>query len=243
MKTHFLVFATFVLATAAAAHAQTATAANSPGVLGQRYAEISVGAFDPHGSSDLDFAGALAANLPLRSGLDLGFGYGYSRTRTEIFSDFFELRGREHVLATSVTAYGSYQGMKPFATAALGYSWAKEKLSFAGISVADERDDAGLWGLGVGVEIPFGVVTLTPRISYQDDFENGGPSISDPVTAGTGSMVVVSRGGRGGAFNYGTEAHMWFTRSVGGFAEIAYSDPTGGVTQSWTYAVGARLRF
>lgn len=244
MKKHLsFAFATILLATSVAAQPQSTTVPPSSGVLGQRYAEISGSASDPHGSSDFGFGGTLAANVPLGAGLDLGFGYGYSRTRTEFFSGLLEQRGREHVLGTSVTAYTTYQGVKPFAEAALGYSWAKDKLSFAGTTVLDDRDDAGLWGLAVGVEIPFGAVTFTPRISYQDDFKSGSARITSPTGPGTGSGLIVSGGGRGGAFDYGTEAHVWFTRAVGGFAEISYSDPTGGGTQSWTYAVGARLRF
>jgi hypothetical protein len=147
------------------------------------------------------------------------------------------------VAGANLTAYTNYQGVKPFAEVAVGYSWAKDKLSFGGTPVSDDRDDTGLWGLGVGVEIPLGAVTVTPRITYQDDFEGGAPGITNPAASGTGSTVAISRGGRGGAFGYSTEAHMWFTRAVGGFAEVTYSDPTGGGTQSWTYALGARLRF
>src|SRR5687767_10178779 len=67
-----LAFAMLAVAATSAVCAQTPTPATNTGLLGQRFGEISAGAFDPHGGSDLGFAGALSANVPVRPGLDVG---------------------------------------------------------------------------------------------------------------------------------------------------------------------------
>jgi hypothetical protein len=221
MKKHYaLTLAVVGLATAFSVRAQPATASNANGLLGQRYAEASVGAIDPHGSSDEGFAGNLSVNVPVQAGLDVGFGYTYDRITADIGSGF-HLRSRNHTLGATVTGYSTLAGVKPFAGAGLGYQWSRTKLDFGGARVLDTDDDDGLWALGVGVEIPLGAVTVTPTVTYQDGFSQG-------AAAG---------------FAYGAEAHMWLTRTVGGFVGATYSDPVNGGRQSWLYEIGARMRF
>ena len=243
MKKALPVAIAFLTLAGIGARAQSATTTTTSGVLGHRFAEIGVGAVDPTGSSDLGFGSDLAVNLPLRAGIDLGFGYSYSRMNGDLFDGLISERARQHTLYSTATFYTTYRGMKPFASAALGYEWSRSKLSFGGTTVADPRDDEAVWGLSAGVEIPLGAVTLTPTVSYQDNFKsNSGDLIN--TGGGTGSIFVYSPGRNGaGVFAYGAEASTWFTRSVGGFADVTYSDPTGGGTQAWTYKIGARLRF
>jgi len=222
MKTHYTFsLALLGFAAAIAGRAQPATSSNVNGVLGQRFVEASVGAIDPHGSSDEGFTGDLSVKLPVQAGLDVGFGYTYDRVTADIGSAPFHLRSRDHTLGATVTGYSTLGGVKPFAGAGLGYQWSRAKLDFGSARILDTDDDDGIWALGAGVEIPLGAVTLTPSVTYQDGF-------AQDSAAG---------------FAYGAEAHMWFTRSVGGFADATFSDPINGGLQSWTYRVGARLRF
>jgi hypothetical protein len=205
----------------AAAQTQYAPASAPAGLLGQRYVEAGVGAVDPHGTSDLGFTGDLSANIPLQPGLDVGFGYTYSRIETDIFNGSITARARDHVLYASATAYSQVGAMKPFFGGAVGHRWNRSSLRFAGAQVFRDSDNESLWGLATGVEIPFGRFSVTPAISYQDAFRRD-------AAAG---------------FTYGAEVHTWLTRDLGAFADITFSDPTGGGTQAWTYEVGVRLRF
>jgi hypothetical protein len=224
MKTsHTFSIALLAIAAAAGARAQTtpAVSSNAAGLLGQRYAEVSVGAIDPHGTSDEGFTADGNVNLPIQAGLDLGFGYSYDRLNLDLGNSGLKQRSRDHTIYSSVTAYSTYAGVKPFGSAALGYQWNRNKLDFGGARVVDDREDEGVWSLAVGAEVPVGPVTVTPKIAYEDGFKKR--SI--------------------GAFTYGAQASMWFTPKVGGFAEATYVDPTGGATQSWVYKIGARFRF
>jgi opacity protein-like surface antigen len=223
MKTHSTLFvALLTLATTTTiVRAQATPNAGSSGLLGQRFAQAGVGLVDPHGTSDNGFAGDLGVNLPLQTGLDLGLAYNYNRINTDLGSAPLNIRSRDHSLFAGLTAYNTYEGWKPFFGAGLGYEWTRTKFRFAGTPVFTDRDDEAIWALGVGVEIPVGAITFTPSIGYQDGFKSRST----------------------GVFGYGVEAHTWFTRKIGGFADVTYSDPTGGGTQSLTYRIGARLRF
>lgn len=222
MKLHYTMsLAVAGLATALTLHAQPAVSTNTGGLLGQRYAEASVGAIDPHNTSDYGFSGDLGVNLPVQTGLDAGFTYSYDRIHEDIGGAPFRLRSRDHTVGATLTAYNNFGNLKPFFGAGIGYTWNRTKLDFGGTRVFDTKDDDAIWALGTGVEIPCGTFTLTPSISYQDGFSRDAAS----------------------GFAYSAEAHTWFTRTVGGFARLTFSDPTGGGTQAWIYRAGVRLRF
>lgn len=214
----------FVAALAATASAQTVTT-SSTGLLGQRYIEIGAGAIDPHNSSKEGFTGDIAVNLPVQPGFDVGLGYSYSRLNYPYSAVPFEARSRDHTVYATATSYMEAQGMKPFAGVALGYQWAKQNLLYnltpGGVTVVNDRNDEALWGLGVGVEIPVGRVTVTPAVTYQDGFKRGST----------------------GGFTYGVDTNYWVTQKVGLFGAVNYSDPSGGGIQSWTYKAGVRLKF
>lgn len=212
-----------VLAAAGAIQAQTtipSPAANPSGLLGQRYAEISIGQFNPHGIDDNGFVGDARVNLPITSNIDAGFSYNYTRADLE-FAGPLRLRTRGHTLGASSKFYSSFGDLRPFAGGAIGYQWSRDRFSGPRFRTFEDRDDDAIWALGIGMEIPLGTFALTPAITYQDGFD------SDST----------------GGFTYGAEAHMWFTRTLGGFVDATYSDPTGGGTQAWIFKIGARLRF
>lgn len=153
-----------VLAVAAAAtgYSQTTTAAAaSTGLLGQRYADVSLGLLDPHGTSDTGYGAGFGVNLPVATNLDASFNYGYSRFNNG------GLKLRDHAVNAALIGYSSYGTVKPFVGLGLGYQWSKTK--FAGFSV---KDDTASWAVGAGVEVPAGQFTLTPSVSYVDGFEN-----------------------------------------------------------------------
>jgi opacity protein-like surface antigen len=222
MKTHYTLSVVLLgLATALSTRAQSPMVSNANGLLGQRYVEASVGAIDPHGSSDYGFSGDVSVNLPVQTGLDVGFGYTYNRLNADLLSGLFKLRQRDHTLSSTLTGYSTFGNIKPFAGLGVGYQWSRAKLNFGGTRVFETDDDDAVWGAGIGAEIPVGAFTITPSISYQDTFSSDSS----------------------GAFAYGVEGHTWFTRTLGGFGEVTFSDPTGGGRQAWIYRAGVRLRF
>jgi hypothetical protein len=195
-----------LLAAAAPGFAQT-----SAGLLGQRYGEVSFGVEDFRNFSKNAYDVGVGVNLPVTPMLDFGLGYSKGWLDTSAF----DLRA--DTLAANATIYTNAQGIKPFAGAVLGMQWNETRLP--GFK---DRDSAGVWALGGGVEIPVGPLTLTPGIAYTDSFK------------GRNSV---------GAFRAGVEAHVWFTSKLGGYADAAWSNQQGSGGESWNYTVGLRFRF
>lgn len=201
------------LLAAGVSYAQT-TAASIPasttggGLLGHRYTELNVGLQDIKHLSDHGYSVGAGANNPLIPGvLDAGASYSYSWIRGAF-------RGHANTIGAYTTAYTVLNGVKPFAGAALGYQWN---------SFGPGVDDQALWGLTTGVEIPAGAFTITPRISYADDFESSRKSSQ--------------------AWTYQVEANYWYSPTSAVFASIGKTDVRRSSFDSWNYEVGLRARF
>lgn len=200
------------LLVAGAGYAQTAASASNPtaattGLLGQRFAEISLGTQDVTGFSDNFYDTGLTVNLPVSPSLDVSAGYGYSWFRSGI-------SGHANTVFGAGTFYTPMAGVKPFLTAGLGYQWT---------SVGGFRDNGGLWGAGVGVEIPFNTLTLTPRIGYTDDFESGTASSRD--------------------FTYSLEANYWVSAKAAVYGSVGRTEVHRSSADSWNYSLGVRFKF
>ena len=185
------------------------TTSSSTGLLGQRYVDASFSAQDAHSFSDHAYGLGVAVNLPFNESLDFGLGYDYGWLNSSVDT-------RSHTLSASATTYTTYNGMKPFFGAALGYGWTR-----AEVGSFSHKDNNGIWGLGAGVEIPVKAVTLTPSLSYADSF----------------------KGGSTGVYAAGLEANHWFTKAVAGFADVSFSDARGHGGEAWNYGVGVRVKF
>lgn len=198
-------FALGLLAAASAMNAQNAAIDTPVGVLGQRYVDLSFGAQDIDDFSKNVYNTSLEANLPVSPSLDLGVGYSYGWFRGTP-------RGHVNTLSASGTFYAPLGGVKPFLSAAIGHQWSR----FAGF-----RDNAGVWGAAVGVEIPFGTLALTPRIAYSDDFE----------------------GGSSNDFTYEVEAHYWVSQRTAVYGTIGRTELDNSPADSWNYQLGLRWKF
>ena len=204
------------LAVGSSLFAQTAETSASAGLLGQRYVGASLSiedfrTFDDLVGFEVDSAigGSLSVNVPVRANLDAGFGYSYDKIDDSVFE------ATQHAIGAGATVYGSWSGVKPFATATIGYSWTDIEVPSTGASA---NEDDAFWAAGVGVEVPVGPATaLRGRVSYNDSFD------SDD---GDGSW----------AFSAGV--NHWFTRKVAGVASVTFVED-----DSVVYVVGARLRF
>jgi hypothetical protein len=199
-----------LLAAAGASFAQTAANTATTGLLGQRYGEVSFGVQDiKHLSTNVYSLGA-AVNAPVVPAvLDVGAAYDYSWIRGG------GVRGHSNTFGGYATAYTALAGVKPFLSGAVGWQWSSAR------GFGD--DDQGLWALAAGVEIPAGPVTLTPRISYADDFESSVNSSQE--------------------WTYAVEANYWVNTSTAVFGSVGYTDVLRSSLESWNYRVGLRVKF
>src|SRR4051812_17166425 len=186
-----------------ASYAQTTTSEAAPvGLLGQSYSEVHFGASDIKNCSKNQYGLGVAANVPVTPYLDLGAGYDYG---------WVSGVGHFNGVTGGATVYKAFNGVKPFAGAALGYQWTR----WGGVN---GKDNQTVWGLAAGVEIPAGAVTITPRIVFADDFES--PRNSSQQTT------------------YEVEANYWATKTVGVFASVGYTEVNHSNNDAWNYGVG-----
>lgn len=195
-----------LLAVAGATYAQTATTESVPsGLLGQSYSEARFGVSDIKHFSKDQYSLGIGANVPVTPYLDLGAGYDYGWIRG---------LGHFNSVAGTATAYTTWNGVKPFVGAGVGYQW---------VRASGFRDNQSLWGLSTGVEIPAGALVVTPRIVYADDFR--GTNRSSQQTS------------------YEVEANYWVSRTLAVFGSVGYSDVKHTNVDSWDYTIGARFKF
>lgn len=197
------------LAAAGTSLAQTARS-SSQGLLGQRYGEFHYTLSDLDGLSDHGHATTLGVNLPVVPALlDVGAGYAYNWIGGPV-------RGHGHTLYAGANAYVALENVKPFVGVALGHTWVSLPRSFG--------DNDWAWNLAVGFEVPLGAFTVTPRITFADDFHG-------------------RVGDSGDTWTYEVEGNYWFAPNTGAFASIALTDYHRDPDDVWNYRVGLRFRF
>jgi hypothetical protein len=196
-----------VLAVGSASYAQ-APAVTSNGLIGTQYTEFSFEVHDVKHVSNNAYSLGVAANTPLIPGkLDGGATYSYSWMRGPF-------KGHANTIGGYSNAYTVLNGVKPFAGVGLGYQWTSGRFV---------SDDQALWGATAGVEIPAGVVTITPRINYADDFEGSRKSSQE--------------------WTFQVEANYWVNKMTAVFGSIGKTDVRHSSFDSWNYQVGLRARF
>lgn len=198
-----------IVSSALSTQAQTtaAAAATPSGVLGQRFSEVSFGASNIKGISRDLYDLSLNGNVPVAANLDLGLSYSYSW----IGGAF---KGHANTLGATATTFTSLNGVKPFVGVGLGYQW--ESFPFG------SGNNAGIWGVGFGVEIPAGAFSITPNISYADDFRSSGNSSQQ--------------------YTYGVDANYWLNQSSAISAGVSFTDARGNA-EAWNYRIGYRWKF
>lgn len=183
------------------------------GNLGKRYVETSVGLADVHNTSRNAYAVSASVNSPVNPFLDVGAGLGYG------WFNGTTADSNAKTIGASATFYKAYGDLKPFVSVGLGYEWTKvEAGSFR------NHSEGAIWAGAVGVEIPLTVITLTPSITYNDDFRNSRNSTQ--------------------AFSYNLEASYWASSKLGFFVGTGYTDVRKSSTSDgWGFDLGARFRF
>lgn len=201
---------TLALGLLAAGTSFAQTTASNNGLLGQRYAEASFGVQDIKFISTNAYGLGVGVNTPVIAGsFDVGANYDYDQIRGS------GIRSHANTFSGYGTYYTTVNGVKPFVGAGVGWQWS----SMRGFG----SDDQGLWGAAVGVEIPAGAVTLTPRIAYGDDFEGSKNSSQQ--------------------FSYGVDANYWVNAKTAVFGAVSFTDVRSSPVESWNYRVGLRVKF
>ncbi|HZP59353.1 MAG TPA: hypothetical protein VFB27_03435 [Opitutaceae bacterium] len=216
---HKTLFVLAALSAAGFAYAQeAATDAVPTGTLGLRYGDVNVGLQDIRHLSQDAFNVGVGANIPVTNTLDASFAAGRAWLNSTV---------DQAVNAISVTGteYTSFRGVKPFAFAGIGYAW--EKDSFGSLK---NHSEYGIWGLGVGVEVPATLVfpaatglSVAPAISYSDDFRKSRYSAQ--------------------SYEYGAEINYWMDAKTAVYADIGYQDVLRSRFDSWDYTLGVRIRY
>ena len=121
----------------------TALAQTNAGLLGQRYAGLSLFT-ESIRNRDISngIGGSMGVNLPLMSFLDFGVSGS-----SESFRDYSV---KDQRAAAALIAYRDFNSLKAFADASIGGTWQSSKVS--GVSY---RDNDGIYAFGVGFEAPF----------------------------------------------------------------------------------------
>ncbi|PTX92462.1 hypothetical protein [Opitutus sp. ER46] len=195
-----------IAATAGYAQPETSNAsvAVPSGLLGQSYTELGYAAADVQDMHKDVHSVGIAANVPVTAYLDLGAGYSYNW-----------VRGLAHAntIGASATAYKTVGTVKPFVGAGVGYRWNHD---------SDNNEDT-IWMTSVGVEIPMGAFTLTPRVVYNDDFNNTKESSQ--------------------SYTYEVEGNYWVTKTAAVYASAGFENVRNSNQDAIVYSIGARLKF
>jgi len=160
---------TIALAAGLAASASTVSAA---GLLGERYVKATLdGVFwDDDSGLDDGFGASLTYNQPLAKAFDLSLGYSHLRSD---LPDLDDGEGGEIDGGSLSGDLFAFSGTW-FAPAANGKLYARGSLGWATTNADIGDDDAWVWALETGLEIPVGQqASVTPYISYSDSFESG----------------------------------------------------------------------
>jgi hypothetical protein len=207
--------------TTASSRSMTTSIRDNPGVLGHSFTEVQYSWVDFSRDRGVDADGYIAgarSNIPVARGVDLGLGYNYYREnghRNPFTGTDFD--ARYHQLAAGGTLFTPMGAAKPFVQGNVGYQWSR-----GDIQRLRTYDDMWVWTAGAGVEIPMGLFSLMPRISYSDAFDDNGI----------------------GSWHYGGQLHHWFNEQLGGFLDVTFHEPRSNLRpDAWTYTAGVRVRF
>lgn len=167
----------FGLLLAGVGFAQTAND-SSPGLLGQRYAELGLARHELKFSGDHAYSLGGGVNLPaVPTLLDVSLGYSHQWMRGA-------RRGHSDIFSAMPIAYAPLKEVKPFV--GLGMGWQTAGFGY---------EPRGLWGAVAGIEFGSGNFTFTPRINYVDDFEVSRVSVQQWSWAVEGNCWLAPRTG------------------------------------------------
>lgn len=179
------------------------------GTIGRRYADGYLSIQDVRGTTTNVYGGGGGANIPLCSGIDLNGGVGYTSYKPDDFSTTLT------TLGGNVKFYNKAEGgVKPFVTGGLGMTFGD--VNSHSTSWVD-------WNVGVGAEFPYKWISITPSITYHDDFRHNGVSTQ--------------------SLHYAVDFNSWATSQVGVYAKVVCIDTWHDANPAFGLALGVRVRF
>lgn len=195
---------------------------SGPGVIGKRYADAGLGIIDVTDTSHNVYGIGIGGNLPVCNGLDLNGGYSYSGFNEYPYSD------RTHNIGGNAVLYKTIEdGIKPFITAGLGYTFFDANLDTDYARKYNLRNHYGVdyanWNVGFGAEFPYKWVSVIPSVTYHDDFQ-----------ASRNSHQY---------FVYGAEVNSWITPKVAVYVSVNWYDSQHIGNRNWGGGAGVRVRF
>jgi opacity protein-like surface antigen len=212
----FIMAAAVSLGLASAASAQSASVAvpapadttAAGGLLGSRYTRVEYDYVDfTGGSPSLARGFGVSYNQPLRENFDLNLSYDWARAK------WSGVRFTQQDFQIGTTAYTNLSWGRPFAQAAVGWSWQD-------VSGVSYNDDSFTYTLGVGTEFQVApAVTVTPFVNF---------------ARATGYNAT--------EFQFGAEATYRINREWSVTARAQY-DSTRHATDAARYALGVNYHF
>jgi hypothetical protein len=184
------------------------------GVIGKRHAEAGLGLQDVTEVDDVTYVAEVGGNLPLTSFLDLSARYSHrwAEGHDDLSSDIFE---------GSATWYKVIDdGVKPFLSGAVGYRTDNFQTDTSLRTIPDTS--YGIWSVTAGTEFPYELISVTPTITYSDDFRNSQDSKQ--------------------SLDYGVRIDSWATERVGVYLKVVYADSWRSNSNSWYLGAGVRVR-
>lgn len=195
-----------LLAGACFAQTNATNSSASAGLLGQRYAEFGFALHDLNRPSDNTYSLGTTANFPMVPALlDVSASYAYDW-------HVGPSKIRRHTFLAAATAYASNNALRPFASYGIG--WQTRHTG---------SEDQAIWRATAGFEIDAGNITLTPRVTYIDDFE--APRVSSQQ------------------LGWGLEGNTWVTSKTGLFASFSRTKALHTSVISSDYQIGVRVKF
>jgi len=233
MTTIKILISTAALCVASAAFAQSSTTCSwfpkgddyGQGTIGKRYADAGLSVQSiRHTAHNISGAG-LSVNLPVVKHIDISGGYDYSLQNTPVYEWYSgqrvgDVHTHNHRASGNITVYDVIEnGVKPYFSVGLDRTWTDSSGFLDNIDAATRNG----WNVSAGAEFPYKWISVTPQVSYQDDFKTSSRSFQ--------------------AWSAGVEVSAWVTRKIGAYVNVSFNDVLHTANDNWVTGAGIRFRF
>lgn len=205
-----LAFAAALLCAGASHAQQVALALPGQRVLGERHLGADAGLVDVDAFDEQGYAVGFGLSVPVTPYLDLGAHVGHG------WIDEAGIGLKDSTVSATAVVHGTAGGVRPFAGVLLGHQRLEMDVGRFGT-----KDRCGIWGGGVGVEIPVGRGSISPSIAYTDSFDG----TTDRTT------------------HFTLHGNYWVTAKLAGYLDVTYADFSGDGDNAWVYRLGLRWKF
>jgi len=239
MTTIKIFIITATLCVAPAAFAQSSTQCSwfpsgdeyGQGTIGKRYVEAGLSAQSIRHTAHNIGGANLDVNLPVTNHIDVSGGYDYNWENIPVYRWWYNnnegysveksnIHLHNHRASGSITFYNVIEnGVKPFVSVGLDRNWTDSSGTFGNFA-AETRNGRNA---SAGAVFPYKWISVTPRVSYQDDFKTSWNSFQ--------------------AWGVGAEVSAWITRKIGAYVNVSFYDALHTANDYWVTGAGIRFRF